>query len=177
MSIFSLIGLIQPVSWLNTLLLAIGWLILMLNYSPIADRLASKFFSTPPNLKTFNKLQKSKWNLIIGIVIAWILGGFIEEIGIRGIVLKFISSLVMNFVTPFLGNIIAITGAALTATLFHYYQGTKAMSIIFQLSVLFGLLYVVSGYNLWSVIICHGLYDTIAFIKFANKSSKYSQSI
>lgn len=29
---------------------------------------------------------------------------------------------------------------------------------------------------LWlAVILCHGLYDTIAFIRFANKTSKYSK--
>jgi hypothetical protein len=44
-----------------------------------------------------------------------------------------------------------------------------------QLSVLFGLLFVVSGDNLWAVILCRGLYDTVAFVRFANKSSKYSR--
>jgi len=38
----------------------------------------------------------------------------------------------------------------------------------------FGVLFVVSGYNLWTVMLCHGLYDTIAFVRFANKKSKYS---
>jgi len=46
--------------------------------------------------------------------------------------------------------------------------------IIAQLSVLFGLLYVITGYNLWAVILCHGFYNTIAFVRFANRSSKYS---
>jgi hypothetical protein len=40
--------------------------------------------------------------------------------------------------------------------------------------VLFGVLFVVSGYNLLAVMLCHGMYDTIAFIMFANKKSKYS---
>jgi hypothetical protein len=46
--------------------------------------------------------------------------------------------------------------------------------IITQLSSLFGLLMVVSGYNLWAVIIGHCLYDTVAFIRFANGKSRYS---
>ncbi len=49
-----------------------------------------------------------------------------------------------------------------------------AMVIISQLSALFGILFVISGYNLWAVMLCHGLYDTIAFVRFANKQSKYS---
>jgi hypothetical protein len=43
-----------------------------------------------------------------------------------------------------------------------------------QLSVLFGVPFVISGENLWTVVLCHGLYDTVAFIRFANRSSKYS---
>jgi hypothetical protein len=44
-----------------------------------------------------------------------------------------------------------------------------------QLSMLFGLLFVLSGHDLWAVILCPGLDDTIAFIRFANKTSKYSR--
>jgi len=39
---------------------------------------------------------------------------------------------------------------------------------------MFGVLFVISGYNLWAVMLCHGLYDTVAFIRFATKKSKYS---
>ena len=52
--------------------------------------------------------------------------------------------------------------------------GPRAVAIITQLSVLFGILFVISGNDLWPVIFCHGLYDTIAFVRFANKQSKYS---
>jgi hypothetical protein len=27
---------------------------------------------------------------------------------------------------------------------------------------------------LWAVMVCHGMYDTIAFVRFATKKSKYS---
>jgi membrane protease YdiL (CAAX protease family) len=48
------------------------------------------------------------------------------------------------------------------------------MVIVAQLSVLFGVLFVISEYNLWAVMICHGVYDTAAFVRFANKKFKYS---
>jgi len=35
---------------------------------------------------------------------------------------------------------------------------------------------VVAGYNLWAVILCHGFYDTIAFVRFATGKSKYSKA-
>ncbi len=57
---------------------------------------------------------------------------------------------------------------------FHFYHGPRAVVIVTQLSVLFGMLLVVSGYNPRAVMLCHGLYDTVAFIGFASKKSKYS---
>ena len=48
------------------------------------------------------------------------------------------------------------------------------MLVVGQLSALLGVLMVVSGNNLWTVILCHGLYDTIAFIRFANRTSRYA---
>ena len=49
------------------------------------------------------------------------------------------------------------------------------MVIIVQLSVLFGVLFVASGYDLWAAILCHGLYDTIAFVRFASGKSRYAK--
>jgi len=65
--------------------------------------------------------------------------------------------------------------AALGAGIVHLYQGLRAAIIITQLSIVFGVLFVLSGYNLWTVVLCHGLYDTIAFIRFASGKSKYAK--
>jgi membrane protease YdiL (CAAX protease family) len=62
------------------------------------------------------------------------------------------------------------------AYVIHLYQGPRAAATVAQLSALFGVLFVIDGYNLWAVIFCHGLYDTIAFVRFAAKKSKYSAS-
>jgi membrane protease YdiL (CAAX protease family) len=69
----------------------------------------------------------------------------------------------------------AIFVAALVAGLLHSYQGRRAMVIVTQLSVLFGVLFVLSGYNLWAVVLCHGMYDTVAFVRYAFGKSKYSR--
>jgi len=56
---------------------------------------------------------------------------------------------------------IAIFVAAFGPSLFHFYQGLRAMAIIAQLSILFGVLFVFSGFNLWAVMLSHGIYDTL----------------
>lgn len=151
------------------------WLALMLAYSPLADRIATRWVDKPPTLDAFRALQQSRIKLVIGIVAAWVLGGFLEELIFRGIILQSIEALVSAWLAAPVATGIAVCAAALGAGLIHLYQGLRAAIMVTQLSVLFGLLFVVSGHNLWAVILCHGLYDTIAFVRFANKQSKYSK--
>jgi membrane protease YdiL (CAAX protease family) len=170
----SAIGLGTDISWLSTLALALGGLAAMILYSPLADRLASMWFSQPPTLERFRVVQQSRLNLILGIAVAWLLGGILEELVARGIVLNAFAA----WLSPHLGGPvaagIAICIAAAGAGLAHLYQGPRAVLIIMQLSVLFGILFVISGYNLWTVMLCHGLFDTIALVKFASGRSRYA---
>jgi len=169
------LGLGAPASPLSTIGWALSWLALMLAYSPVADRLATRLVRRPPTLGVFRALQASRRNLLIGILLAWVLGGFLEELILRGIILQSVEALLSTWLAQPLGAIVGICCAAAAASVLHLYQGLRAAIIVIQLSVLFGLLFVISGHNLWAVIGCHGLYDTIAFIRFANKNSKYSR--
>lgn len=169
------LGLSPSVSWFQTVALALAGLAVMLAHSPLADKLATRLVQKPPALNAFRALQQSRAKLIAGIVLAWILGGFLEELILRGIILQSIETRLSGWMVRPLAVAIAICAAALLAFVVHLYQGLRAALIITQLSILFGLLFVISGHNLWSVILCHGLYDTIAFVRFANKQSRYSQ--
>jgi membrane protease YdiL (CAAX protease family) len=107
---------------------------------------------------------------------AWLLGAFLEEAVLRGIVLQTIQATLRGSALSPMASEIAIFGAAILAGSIHLYQGPRGAIIILQLSILFGVLFVISGNNIWSVILCHGLYDTIAFIRFASRKSRYSST-
>ncbi len=169
------LGLGAPRSWLLAVGWALAWLALMVAYSPLADRLASGWFARPPALESFRVLQQSRGRLIAGIAAAWLFGGILEELVARGIVLNSIEALLSTRLAGPAAAGIAICIAAAGAGLMHLYQGPRAAAIIAQLSALFGVLFVLSGNNLWAVILCHGLYDTIAFVRFAAKKSKYAE--
>jgi len=154
---------------------ALGWLAIMLVYSPAADWIATRLVAAPPRLKAFRALKESLAKLILGIVAAWILGGFLEEFLLRGMVLQAVAFGAVRFMPPIAAEALGILVAAALAYGMHLYQGPRAALIVTQLSVLFGLLFVISGHNLWAVILCHGLYDTIAFIRFATGASRYSK--
>lgn len=163
-----------PQSWTSTLAFAMGGLIVLLAYTPLADMIASYWIKTPPTLGAFRGLQQSRAKLILGIVIAWILGGFVEEFVLRGVIVRLGEAFLAARMPEIAAIVIAVGTAAAVAFLAHLYQGVRAALIVTQLSVLFGALYVISGYNLWAAILAHGLYDTVAFVRFANKESKYS---
>jgi membrane protease YdiL (CAAX protease family) len=158
----------EPLAW------ALPWLGLMLAASPLADRLASLAFRKPPTLGAFRALQQSPAKLLGGIVVAWALGGLLEELVFRGVVLNGVERLLAGRLPDPAPAVVAILAAAAGAGIIHLYQGARAALIITQLSALFGALFVLSGHSLWAVIVCHGSYDTIAFVRFALKKSKYS---
>ena len=147
----------------------------MLAYTPVADRIATRWVQKPPNLEAFRALQQSRSKLVAGIVVAWILGGFLEEVFFRGIILQSMEAFLSAWLAAPMATGVAVCTAAAGAGLVHLYQGPRAALIVAQLSVLFGILFVASGRNLCAVILCHGLYDTIAFVRFANRKSKYSK--
>jgi membrane protease YdiL (CAAX protease family) len=150
---------------------AIVWACLMLALTPVADAVASRWIDKPPTLGAFRALQQSRVKLVIGIVIAWVLGAFLEELVFRGVVQHWIwQTLAASLPLP-AATAVAVVISAMPAGILHLYQGLRAGAIITQLAVLFGLLFAFSGGNLWSVFICHGLYDTVAFIRFANRRS------
>jgi membrane protease YdiL (CAAX protease family) len=169
------LGLVAPTSFLATGGLAVAWLVLMLVYSPWADRLATRWVERAPTLEAFRLLQQSKSHLLAGIALAWVLGAFLEELAFRGIVLRSVEALLSTALARPLAVALAVGVAAAGAGVVHLYQGVRAAVVITQLSALFGVLFVVGGYNLWAVVVCHGLYDTVAFIRFANRQSRYSR--
>src|SRR5215467_1083631 len=82
-------------SWPSTIGFAVAGLAVMLAYSPLADRIATWLVRKPPSLGAFRMLQQSKVKLVLGIVVAWILGGFVEEYVFRWIVLRWIEQLLL----------------------------------------------------------------------------------
>jgi len=167
-------GLGRPDSWLLTVVVAVAWALVMLAYSPLADALARRRFPDPPDLSAFDALRRSRTMLVVGIMVAWVLGGFLEELTFRGVLLPAIDAWLSPVLPRWAAAAAAILAAAAGAAVIHLYQGRRAVLVIGQLSVLFGILMVLSDNNLWSVMICHGLYDTVAFIQYANGTSRYS---
>jgi membrane protease YdiL (CAAX protease family) len=160
------LGLAAPTTWLHTLMYAVFWTGVLVAYSPTADWAAAKVFKAPPRLGLFLGVRDSTLKLIIAIALAWVLGAFLEEIVLRGVVVG-----ALRFAV---GTWPAVAAAAAIAFVIHLYQGPRGALITAQLSLLFGVLFAASGYDLWAVILAHGFYDTIALVQLARKPKAQS---
>lgn len=155
--------------------LAVVWVGVMYAYSPVADLVASRLVRRPPTPDAFKRLQRSHLQLLLGVLFAWVAGAGLEELTFRGLVLPSVQALAAGALPPLPAAAAGVAAAALGAGVGHLYQGGRAAIIITHLSALFGVLFVLTGGSLWAVMLCHGVYDTIAFIRFAQGKSKYSR--
>lgn len=171
------LALAVPADWLGTGLAALAGLAAALAWSPAADAIASRLVARRPTLTAFRAIQRSWVHLAAGIVFAWIAGAALEELLLRGVVLQAVSRAASDrMLPPVAADGLGITVAAGAGLVLHLYQGWHGAIIVAQISVVFGLVFVLSGHSLWAVGLCHGLYDTVAFVRFAMGWSKYSKA-
>ena len=90
---------------------------------------------------------------------AWTLAAFGEEMVFRGYLIRRIMDLAGD--SP-AGRTAAIVISSGLFGIAHAYQGWAGVIATGAIGVLLAILYSVSRRNLWPVIICHGLVDTVA---------------
>lgn len=112
----------------------------------------------PIDLSALGDLRESNtlW-LLLGH--AWTLAAIGEEMAFRGYVIGRIID-VVGVSRPALASAVAVS--SLLFGLAHGYQGTAGMIAAGLTGGLVALIYLHDRQNLWAVIICHGLVDSIA---------------
>ena len=120
---------------------------------------------TVPNLEAFEAMQGNIVALAGGLAVAWIFGSFLEEFLFRGFLLNTLYELFSNKECP---KWVTWTVAVLITSVFtgigHFYQGIVGMIGTGFIAVGFASIYLINRRNLWSSILAHGLYDTVAFV-------------
>ncbi|MBV9992770.1 MAG: CPBP family intramembrane metalloprotease [Alphaproteobacteria bacterium] len=152
------LGLAAPVTVLHTAMFTIFWTGVLTAYTPTAEWVADKLFAASPKP---GRHPESMRNLALAIARAWALDAFLQEIVLRGIV--------VGALRLAIGNWPAVATAATLAFAAHLVAGPRRAAIAAQLSVLYGVLFVASEFDLWAVILAHGFYDTIALVQQARR--------
>jgi membrane protease YdiL (CAAX protease family) len=156
------VGLRRPASWPKTIGLAV---LIGVSYqfldifliSPLLERLTRQ----PIDLSQFSMLQGSLPALIIFLVLTWTEAAFIEEMFFRGYLYNRLTDL---FGKKLIGMAVALILSSLAFGAAHAYQGITGVADTFLAGLVLGLLYLLSGENLWLPILTHGIVDMIGFI-------------
>jgi uncharacterized protein len=152
------IGLKQPTSWMRTLIIGAGLAAIVFIAMYVSERAGFR-----RDLSKFKDVQGNLELMLFGVFYAFIGAGFYEEFTFRGFLMQGLAML-------FGGNRGAwITACIVQGALFglaHAYQNPLGIAITGTLGILMGLLVLVSGRNLWPVIIGHGLFDASRFVLF-----------
>jgi membrane protease YdiL (CAAX protease family) len=156
------IGLLWPKNWKKTVFLGIGVGIFLQFLSLfVIEPTIAKFTGHLPDLSQFVALKGNIQFLAMWLAISWTVAAFGEEIVYRGYF--------MSRVTDMIGksSMAWATSLLLSAILFgliHYYQGLSGMLATGISGLVFGILYLTTGRNLWAPILAHGTYDTVGFL-------------
>jgi membrane protease YdiL (CAAX protease family) len=93
--------------------------------------------------------------------LVWVFAGFGEEIGYRGYLLNKLADV---FGRTRAADVVAILGSALLFGYGHYYKGPAGILDSGMAGVILGAAYYVSGKNLWTCVLTHGLIDTFGLL-------------
>jgi membrane protease YdiL (CAAX protease family) len=152
------IGLKRPASWPQTIVLGIVMAAIIFVAIYLSEKAGFR-----RDLSRFQAVQGNLELTIYGVCYAFIGAGLYEEFMFRGFLMQ---GLAMCFGASRGAWVAAciIQGALFGAA--HAYQNPLGIAITGTLGVLLGIIVLVSGRNLWLVIIGHGLYDASRFVLF-----------
>jgi len=165
---WSSLGLRRPISFSWVLRLTVVALVLTIAVDFFAIGLAESLLG-PPNdavqaidtrfLERFASVPGNLQAYLFWVAIAWIIGGFVEEMLYRGFLFTRFETLFGG--VPQAAIIAAFCQAMLFGYQHHYYQGFNGWIVTGAIGLASGILYLAFKRNLWPLIMSHGLSNTI----------------
>lgn len=158
----SVLGFAFPTNWGTTILTAlICSVVIYLFTTLVIEPLLQGWTRVSLDYSAFNKAQRDWRQLVLLLTVSWFLAAVLEETIFRGFLITEISSWFHGSLT---GIILSILVGSLIFGLAHTYQGRSGVYSTGFVGAILSVMFVVAGYNLWLVIITHGLIDTFGLI-------------
>ena len=155
----SLLGFTSPTNWGKTILLALACSVVIYLFTTLLlEPLLQRWTHKPLDYSAFSKAQADWRQLVLLLLVSWFLAAVLEETIFRGFLITEISSWFNDNLT---GVILSILIGSVIFGLAHTYQGKSGVYSTGIVGALLAVIFVVGGFNLWLVIITHGLIDTI----------------
>ena len=159
------IGLGRPASWLKTILLGLGTVVIYIVFANILLPVLMQLLPLP----TFNPGEQSNVDslynnfsmLLLYLTAAWTVIPFGEEMLFRAFVMD---SLALCFQNRKAQWALALIGSSILFGLAHFSWGVTGVVQTTVMGLVLGAIFLKTGRNLWVTIIAHGIMNTIAFI-------------
>ena len=160
---WSAAALKRPKSWWKTVLMAIAAAAaLQLGSELVVQPLASHFWHQPEAAAPLIKLAALDWkHALRALAIVWVLAAFGEEIGYRGYMLTRAADLGNRSKLAYAAAMVYV---AIIFGFGHFYKGPAGILDSTYSGLVLGGVYLLSGRNLWTSILAHGLSDTFAVV-------------
>jgi len=127
----------------------------------VLDPLAAHLTGVTQDLSNFAVIRGNSRLLMRYLIVVWTVAAFGEEFVFRGYLLNRIAQLQEN---SHAARWMGVVFSSILWTFVHFYQGVAGAMLIAVHGVVFGVLYVLTGRNLWVPIVVHGVYDTTALL-------------
>jgi membrane protease YdiL (CAAX protease family) len=155
----SLLGFTSPTNWGKTILIALVCSVAIYFFTTLLlEPLLQCWTHKPLDYTVFSKALGDWRQLVLLLLVSWFLAAILEETIFRGFLITEISGW---FNDNLLGIILSILIGSVIFGLAHTYQGKSGVYSTGIVGALLAVIFVVGGFNLWLVIITHGLIDMI----------------
>ena len=155
---FAGIGFRAQENWLAT----IGWSLLLgvgisILSGILLDPLAEKITGIPHDLSLVDGVRGDIKALVQMLLLVWLTVAFLEEILFRGFLMTEISKFLGTGALAMTLNILV---TSIIFGLAHWYQDKSGVISTAVIGAVISIIFVLSGLNLWLVILIHGFIDT-----------------
>ena len=153
-------GLSRPQSWWKTVALAIiAAAILLLGSELVVEPVAHRIWPEPEHVSNVIQSGASGWRqALVSLLIVWTFASFGEELSYRGYLLT-------RAADAFGKSNLAYWAAMIVVSLLfgfgHYYKGPSGVLDSTYSGFVLGGVLLLSGRNLWTSILAHGIADTV----------------
>jgi len=159
---FSAMGLKRPESWLLILMIAIiAFVLRYLVGEYLIPLITKNFWPESVGPAEADEITGNIKMALIAFLLVWTFAAFGEEISYRGYLLTRAAEAGGSSSAAY---IVAVVLVSILFGYGHYYKGPTGVLDSAVGALIWGAAYLISGRNLWTTILAHGLNDTFAII-------------
>lgn len=151
------LGFKRPARWRDFIVIALAAAVLRLLSGYGLETLTAHFWPPIKAPAGTSEIRGHLTLLLQWLLIVWVFAGVGEEIVYRGYLLNKLADALGR---TRLAELIAVLGSAALFGLGHYYKGPAGILDSGVAGVILGAAYLISGRNLWTCVLAHGLIDT-----------------